>query len=194
MEFLRSFLRRHFAGKPVVTSRNVGSLFLRLNWVIYEWKFHTALDAVIMAQRLCVSLTEINVQRCRSKGDYWPQQCTQNLLARREWGKKKPPLKLHYRLSFLPGYRKLEWTLAYRSCGTKERERLRWTPPYANSNQLNGVGGDETSLIWGRRERAGRINFPCFPWLVRILPAGLCIGDREIRLANLGGGGQKQVN
>ena len=24
MEFLHSFLRRHFAGKPVVTSRNVG--------------------------------------------------------------------------------------------------------------------------------------------------------------------------
>ena len=30
MEFLRSFLRRHFAGKPVVASRNVGC-FLRLN-------------------------------------------------------------------------------------------------------------------------------------------------------------------
>ena len=29
MEFLRSFLRRHFAGKPVVASRNVGC-FLRL--------------------------------------------------------------------------------------------------------------------------------------------------------------------
>ena len=108
---------------------------------------------------------------------------------------EKPPLKLHYRLSFLPGYRKREWTLAYRSWGTKERERerLRWTPSYANSNQLNGVGGDETSIIWGRRERAGRMNFPCFPWLVRILPAGLCKGDREIRLANLegvGGGGK----
>ena len=30
MEFVRSFLRRHFAGKPVVASRNV-SCFLRLN-------------------------------------------------------------------------------------------------------------------------------------------------------------------
>ena len=29
MEFVRSFLRRHFAGKPAVTSRNVGC-FLRL--------------------------------------------------------------------------------------------------------------------------------------------------------------------
>ena len=29
MEFLRTFLRRHFAGKPVVASRNVG-FFLRL--------------------------------------------------------------------------------------------------------------------------------------------------------------------
>ena len=29
MEFLYSFLRRHFAGKPVVASRNVGC-FLRL--------------------------------------------------------------------------------------------------------------------------------------------------------------------
>ena len=29
MEFLRSFLRRHFAGKPVVASQNIGS-FLRL--------------------------------------------------------------------------------------------------------------------------------------------------------------------
>ena len=84
MESLRSFLRRHFAGKPVVTSRNVGSLFLRLSWVIYEWKFHTALDARIMAQRLCVRLTEINVQDAKVPGDYWPQQCTQNLLARWE--------------------------------------------------------------------------------------------------------------
>ena len=38
---------------------------------------------------------------------------------------EKPPLKLHYRLNLLPVYRKLEWTLAYRSCGTKERERAR---------------------------------------------------------------------
>ena len=38
---------------------------------------------------------------------------------------EKPPLKLHYRLSFLTGYRKLERTLAYRSCGTKEGERER---------------------------------------------------------------------
>ena len=53
------------------------------------------------------------------------QQCTQNLLASWEWGKKSPPLKLHYRLSFLAGCRKLEWTLAYRSCGTRERERER---------------------------------------------------------------------
>ena len=30
MEFLRSFLRRHFAGKPLVPSRNVG-FFLRLH-------------------------------------------------------------------------------------------------------------------------------------------------------------------
>ena len=63
MEFLRSFLRRHFEGKPVVASRNVGSLFLRLSWVIYEWKCRDALDARIMAQRLCVRVTEINVQR-----------------------------------------------------------------------------------------------------------------------------------
>ena len=44
----------------------------------------------------------------------------------------------------------------------RERERLRWTPSYINSNQLNGVGGDETSLIWGRRERAGRMTFHVF--------------------------------
>ena len=31
MQFLRSFLRRHFAGKPVVASRNV-NCFLRLGW------------------------------------------------------------------------------------------------------------------------------------------------------------------
>ena len=31
MEFLRSFLRRHLAGKPVVESQNVGC-FLRLKW------------------------------------------------------------------------------------------------------------------------------------------------------------------
>ena len=39
MEFQRSFLRRHFEGKPVVASRNVGC-FLRLSWVIYQWKCH----------------------------------------------------------------------------------------------------------------------------------------------------------
>ena len=103
---------------------------------------------------------------------------------------EKPPLKLHYRLRFLPGYRKLEWTLAYRSCGTKERERLRWTPSYANSSKLNGVGGDETSLSGGPRERTGRMTFHVFHDVVRILPAGLCKGGREIWLANLGGGGR----
>ena len=35
MEFLRSFLRRHFAGKPLVASRNVGC-FLRLLRKIVE--------------------------------------------------------------------------------------------------------------------------------------------------------------
>ena len=30
MEFLRSFLRRHLAGKPVVASRNVGFFFFSL--------------------------------------------------------------------------------------------------------------------------------------------------------------------
>ena len=34
MEFLRSFLRRHLAGKPVVASPNV-SCFLRLGFVQY---------------------------------------------------------------------------------------------------------------------------------------------------------------
>ena len=103
---------------------------------------------------------------------------------------EKPPLKLHYRLSFLPGYRKREWTLAYRSWDTKEKERLRWTPSYANSNQLNGVRGDETSLSGGEERESRTHDFPCFPWLVRILPAGLCKGDRAIRSANLGGGGE----
>ena len=37
MEFLRSFFRRHFAGKPVVASRNVG-WFLRLA-VLSRWEF-----------------------------------------------------------------------------------------------------------------------------------------------------------
>ena len=63
-EFLRSFLRRHFAGQAVVASRDVGS-FLRLSWVIYERKCHTALDARIMAQRLYVRVTEINVERAK---------------------------------------------------------------------------------------------------------------------------------
>ena len=70
----------------------------------------------------------------------------------------------------------------------RERERLRWTPSYANSNQLNGVRGDETSLSGGEERESRTHDFPCFPWLVRILPAGLCKGDREIRLANLGRG------
>ena len=33
MEFLRSFLRRHFAGKPVVSSRNV-ACFLKIDFMI----------------------------------------------------------------------------------------------------------------------------------------------------------------
>ena len=33
MEFLRSFLRRHFAGKPVVASPNVGRFLRLLQWV-----------------------------------------------------------------------------------------------------------------------------------------------------------------
>ena len=37
MEFLRSFLRRHLAGKPVVTSPNVGC-FLRLPFSWYAWR------------------------------------------------------------------------------------------------------------------------------------------------------------
>ena len=46
----------------------------------------------------------------------------------------------------------------------RERERLRETPSFANSNQLNGVGGDETSLSGGprERERAGRMTFHVF--------------------------------
>ena len=36
MEFLRSFLRRHLAGKPVVATPNVGC-FLRLE---HTWRFH----------------------------------------------------------------------------------------------------------------------------------------------------------
>ena len=36
MEFPRSFLRRHFAGKPEVTSRNVGC-FLRLGLFYLSW-------------------------------------------------------------------------------------------------------------------------------------------------------------
>ena len=36
MEFLRSFLRRHFAGKPVVASRNVG-YFPRLGLFYVSW-------------------------------------------------------------------------------------------------------------------------------------------------------------
>ena len=56
----------------------------------------------------------------------------------------------------------------------RERERLRWTPSYVNSNQLNGVGGDETSLSGGPRERAGRVTFHAFHdsyesyWLVYV--------------------------
>ena len=41
-EFLRLFLRRHFAGKPVVASRNVSS-FLRLKWKLlnnFHWRSH----------------------------------------------------------------------------------------------------------------------------------------------------------
>ena len=109
---------------------------------------------------------------------------------RREWGKKSPLWSFIIDWAFYQGS-KNENEHWLTGAVARKRERLRWTPSYANSNQLNGVGGDETSIIWGRRERAGRMNFPCFPWLVRILPAGLCKGDREIRLANLGGGGAR---
>ena len=46
----------------------------------------------------------------------------------------------------------------------RERERLTENPSYANSNQLNVVGGDETSLSGGlrERERAGGMTFRVF--------------------------------
>ena len=47
-EFLRSFLRRHFAGKPVVTSRNIGC-FLRLVETIF---FFTAQYFLLMWRHL----------------------------------------------------------------------------------------------------------------------------------------------
>ena len=39
MEFLLSFLRRHFAGKPVVTSPNVGC-FLRLDPRVQMYEYN----------------------------------------------------------------------------------------------------------------------------------------------------------
>ena len=51
MEFLRSFLRRHFAGKPVVASRNVGC-FLRLRFV----------DTITLPAKH--SLTTVETQGC----------------------------------------------------------------------------------------------------------------------------------
>ena len=120
---------------------------------------------------------------------------TKRFSRRREWGTKSPLWSFIIDWAFCQGTENENehWlTGAVARKRERERERLRWTPSYANSNQLNGVGGDETSLIWGRREREREStthDFPCFPWLVRILPAGLCKGDREIRLANLWGGG-----
>ena len=38
MEFLRSFLRRHFVGKPVVVSLNVGCFLRRARWRVISDK------------------------------------------------------------------------------------------------------------------------------------------------------------
>ena len=40
VEFLRSSLRRHFAGKPVVASRNVGCFLRLVETIIYSFSLH----------------------------------------------------------------------------------------------------------------------------------------------------------
>ena len=62
MEFLRSFLRRHFTGKPVLVSRNVGC-FLRVRWVIYACA-NATLDVRILTEWLYVRAIEIYLQQC----------------------------------------------------------------------------------------------------------------------------------
>ena len=46
MEFLRSILRRHFAGKPVVASRNVGE-FSQANLVDFFFEFGFNIPLVV---------------------------------------------------------------------------------------------------------------------------------------------------
>ena len=47
MEFLRSFLRRHFAAKPVVASRNVGSFLRPLSRI----DLVTVFDAILTSRQ-----------------------------------------------------------------------------------------------------------------------------------------------
>ena len=62
MEFLRSFLRRHFAGKPVVVSPNVGC-FLRLQQVwIQDLKMGLSLYKTKVTNRESVSFTGITTK------------------------------------------------------------------------------------------------------------------------------------
>ena len=56
MEFLRSFLRRHLAGKPVVASPNVGC-FLRLA-NDYKKNFRNIKDFAINSPNSSINLTD----------------------------------------------------------------------------------------------------------------------------------------
>ena len=89
MEFLRSFLRRHFTGKPVLASRSVGC-FLKLRWVIYAWKCHTW-GAYPDRKALCT-------RDWNSSTDAKVRWLFPSLISsvRGKRGKKKHPLKFHY--------------------------------------------------------------------------------------------------
>ena len=56
-------LHHYTSGFPM-ESKGIRLDSSRQYWTTLQWKCHTALDARIMAQSLCVRMTEINVERC----------------------------------------------------------------------------------------------------------------------------------
>ena len=68
MEFLRSFLRLHFAGKPAVASRNVGSS-LRLKFLLLKFRISLVFWATELDTSLSSSICQpASVCRYRARG------------------------------------------------------------------------------------------------------------------------------
>ena len=107
---------------------------------------------------------------------------------RREWGKKSPLWSFIIDWAFYQGSKnENEHWLTGAVARKRERD---WDGPHHMLIATSSMGRRRWNILnLGEKRESRTHDFPCFPWLVRILPAGLCKGDREIRLANLGGGG-----